>query len=59
MSLRKKYTDLHDLVKTLALSRRFVDDRLKVVLGNVHFSSYIYDLRSTAGHREGPRGARP
>ena len=53
LSLRKNSTDLLDLVKTLTLPRRVVDGRLKVMLGNVHFPPYIYDLRSTAGGTSG------
>ena len=49
LSLRKKYADLLDLVKTLALSKRFVDGRPELMLGSALVSPYIYDLSSTGG----------
>ena len=50
---RKKYKDLLDLVKTLALFKRFVDDRLELMLGNAHYPPYIYDPRSNARDTSG------
>ena len=49
LSLRKKYADLLDLVKTFALSMRSVDDRLELMLRSAHFSSYVYDFSSAGG----------